>query len=272
MAKKIKDLIVWDVETTGLDPKNDYIIQLSAVKLDGKTFKVTDKRDYLINPQHKFVITPGALGTHGYTEEFIKKNGVPLKSIAQDFLDFIGDGDYVTYNGNNFDVKFIVKDFALAGFEFPIEGRKFYDAFAMECRFTPRNLSATYKKYTGQDLTGAHNSFNDVLATVAVFQKQLETHNLTLDDFSEWSENNILSPDGSIRNAAAPGEDLRIVFAVGKYKDSEIYKVMKEDPSYCKWWAENVASNYTKKVVRDYCIKKKKEEVKNTKSGKKSKK
>ena len=158
-----------------------------------------------------------------------------MKSIAQDFLDFIGDSDYLTYNGNSFDIKFIAKDLALAGYEFPIEGRKFYDAFAMECRFAPRNLSAVYKKYTGNDLNGAHNSFHDVLATVAVFQKQLEVNGLKLKDIGDWSENNILSPDGSIRNAAAPGEPLKIVFAVGKYKDSEIYKVMKEDPSYCKW-------------------------------------
>lgn len=264
------DLIVWDVETTGLDPKNDYIIQLSACKIDGETFKIKDKRDYLINPQHKFTITEGATRTHGYTEEFIKSNGVSLKSIAEDFLNFIGDGDYVTYNGNNFDVKFIVKDFALAGYEFPIDGKKFYDSYAMECRFNPRNLSSVYKKYTGQDLQGAHNSFNDVLATVAIFQKQIQKYNLTLDEIGQWNENNILSPDGSIRNAGAPGDDQMIVFAVGKYKDSDVYKIMKEDPSYCKWWAENVASNYTKKIVRDYCLNKKKEEKK-SKSRKKNK-
>lgn len=260
-----KTIVAWDVETTGLDPKNDYIIQLSAVKIDTKTFKLVDKRDYIINPQHKFIITEGALRTHGYTEEFIKTNGVSMKSIAQDFLDFIGDSDYLTYNGNSFDIKFIAKDLALAGYEFPIEGRKFYDAFAMECRFAPRNLSAVYKKYTGNDLNGAHNSFHDVLATVAVFQKQLEVNGLKLKDIGDWSENNILSPDGSIRNAAAPGEPLKIVFAVGKYKDSEIYKVMKEDPSYCKWWAENVASNYTKKVVREYCLKMQKKDKKSKK-------
>lgn len=267
-----KTLVVWDVETTGLDPKNDYIIQLSAVKLDGD-LKLIDKRDYVICPQHKFIIAENATKVHGYTEEFIKKNGVTIKSIAQDFIDFIGESDYVTYNGNTFDIKFIVKDFALAGFEFPIEGKRFYDAFAMECRFNPRNLSAVYERYTGEKLEGAHNSFNDVLATAQVLRKQLETHNLTLDDVKDWNENNMLSPDGSIRNAAGPGENMKIVFAVGKYKDSEIYKVMKEDPSYCKWWAENVASKYTLKVVREYCKKKKAEEDKKSKkSVKKSKK
>lgn len=267
MAKQ-KDLVVWDVETTGLDPKNDYIIQLSACKLDGKTLQLKAKFDKLIVPQHKFIITEGATKAHGYTEEFVKKNGVTLKSIAQEFLDFIDGCDYVTYNGNNFDVKFAVKDFALAGYEFPIENKKFYDVYAMECRFSPRHLAAIYKKYTGLEMQGAHNSFNDVLATIAVFQKQIEMHNLDLKEIGEWNENNMLSPDGSIRNAAGPGEDMRIVFAVGKYKDSDIYKIMKEDPSYCKWWAENVASNYTKKIVREYCKKMQKNDKKTKKAKK----
>lgn len=253
----MKDIIAFDTETTGLDTKNDYIIQLSACKLDGATLNIKDKRNYIIVPQHKFTISPGALKTHGYTEEFIKENGVTLKSIARDFLDFIGDSDYLSYNGNTFDIKFLVKDFALAGYEFPIDNRKFYDSFAMECRFTPRTLSAVYKRYTGQEMVGAHDSFNDVLATIHVFKKQLETHNLTLDDIKDWNENNILSPDGTIRNAALPGDPQRIVFAVGKYKDSEIYKIACEDPSYIKWWADNVASNYTKKIVRQYLLEQK---------------
>ena len=71
----MKDIIAFDTETTGLDTKNDYIIQLSACKLDGATLNIKDKRNYIIVPQHKFTISPGALKTHGYTEEFIKENG-----------------------------------------------------------------------------------------------------------------------------------------------------------------------------------------------------
>ena len=43
---------------------------------------------------------------------------------------------------------------------------------------------------------------------------------------------------------------------------------MKEDPSYCKWWAENVASNYTKKIVREYCKKMQKGDKKTKKAKK----
>ena len=253
----MKDIIAFDVETTGLDPKNDYIIQLSACKIDGVNFNIKDKRNYMISPQHKFVMSPGAQKAHGYTEEFIKEVGVSLKSIAKDFLDFIGDSDYLSYNGNTYDIKFLIKDFKLAGYDFPIEGRKFYDSYAMECKFSPRTLSAVYQKYTGQEMHGAHDSFNDVLATIQIFKKQIENHNLTLDEIQKWSENNILSPEGSIRNASNSEESDIIVFAYGKYKDSEIYKICCEDPSYVKWWSENIASDYTKKILRQYLLKQK---------------
>jgi hypothetical protein len=105
----------------------------------------------------------------------------------------------------------------------------------------------------GVDMQGAHDAASDVLATIDIFREQLRTQGVTLNDISNWNENKLLSPDGSIRDAAAPGEPRRIVFTIGKYKDSEFYKVCKEDPSYIRWWADNVASNYTRKVCREYC-------------------
>ena len=52
-----KDIIAFDVETTGLDQKNDYIIQLALYKIDGETLMLKDKKDYYILPQHKFTIS-----------------------------------------------------------------------------------------------------------------------------------------------------------------------------------------------------------------------
>lgn len=262
-----KDIIAFDVETTGLDQKNDYIIQLALYKIDGETLMLKDKKDYYILPQHKFTISEQAFETHGISEEFLKDNGQKLMDIGEEILKYIGDCDYLTYNGNNFDIRFMIKDFELAGYEFPMDNRRFYDAYAMECRFTPRNLSNVYKKYMGEEMRGAHDAGSDVLATIAVFQKQLETHMLTLDDIGDWSENNILAPCGSIRNAAINGEPMKLVFSIGKYRDSDIYKVMKEDPSYIKWWSQNVAAKRTLKIARDYC--KEQQALENPKKSKK---
>ena len=247
-----KYIVCYDVETTGLNPKEDFIIQLSAVKFDKSTFEVTMKKSWYIKPAHQYTISPQAQAVHGLSKEFIETNGVYFKEIYSELIEMISDADILTYNGNSFDIKFLNEECKRWGLELPIIGKKFYDSFSMECRFHPRNLSSVYKNYTGEELEGAHDALTDVLATVKVFQKQMEKFNLDYNEIDDWQENNLLTPDGSIRNTAAAGHPLMIVFSHGKYKDSEFMDVCRTDPSYIKWYMENVASDYTKNILREY--------------------
>ena len=247
-----KFIVCWDVETTGLNPKEDFILQLAATKFAKDTFERIESKKWYIKPAHNYTISPQAQAVHGLTKEFIDANGIYFKEVASEFFKMIEDADLLTYNGNSFDIKFLNEECKRWNLQLPITGKKFYDSFAMECRFTPRNLSAVYKNYTGEELQDAHDALADVNATVTVFQKQFEKHELTYDMIDTWTENNLLTPDGTIRNAGAPGDDLVIVFAVGKYKDSEFMQVAKTDPGYIKWYMENLASDYTKSVLANY--------------------
>lgn len=246
-----KYLVAYDVETTGLSTQNDFIIQLSCIKLEKDTLNEIDRRDWYVKPAHAYTIDPKATEVHGLTKEFIEANGKTIKEIADDFLNFIENADFLTYNGNTFDIQFLYKDFNMFGYDLKLEERMFYDAYAMECKFKPRTLSYIYHDYTGKILDGAHNAIKDVEATVEVFKKQKE---IFLED--KWEnvdnmpENMLLTPDGSIRRPAY-GSEL-IVFARGKYKDCEFMEICKKDASYVKWFMENVASNYTQKVLRNY--------------------
>lgn len=248
-------IVAWDVETTGLNPKEDFIIQLACVKFDKKTGSILKTNKWYIKPAHAYTISPKAQEVHGLSKEFIEENGVYFKDIVAEFFEMISDADLLTYNGNSFDIKFLNEECKRWGIELPIYGKKFYDSFSMECRFNPRNLSAVYEKYMGHVFENAHDALSDVMATVKVFQAQMKTQNLTYDDIDQFQENNLLTPDGTIRNVAATGEDMVIVFAVGKYKDSEFMEVSKKDPSYIKWYMENLASDYTKRVLKDYYAK-----------------
>lgn len=247
----------FDVETTGLSPQEDYIIQLAMVKFDAKTFQIVDTRMWYIEPIHAYTITPGAFDAHGLTKEFLKQNGVCIKDIASEIIDFVKDSDYLTYNGNSFDVKFICKDLELVGFQFPLEDKVFYDAFSIYKIYHPSTLSAVYKNLTGKDLEGAHDALADVKATIEVFKALKEEQNVELEELAEMKENQMLSPEGSIRRATNMGEEGDyIVFAIGKYKDAEFCETFKKDFGYCKWFLENVASNYTKKMLREYYLRK----------------
>ena len=252
-----KNIVTFDVETTGLHPQEDYIIQLAMVKIAADTFQTIDTRKWYIKPIHAYTITQGAFEAHGLTKEFIEANGVNLKDIAPEIIEFVKDCDYLTYNGNSFDVKFIHKDLAIVGYEFPMEGKVFYDAFSIYKIYHPSTLSAVYKIMTGKELEDAHDALADVKATIAVFEALQKEQNVSLQELAEMKENQMLSPEGSIRRATNMGEDGDyIVFAIGKYKDAEICAVLQKDYGYVKWFLTNVASDYTKNVLREYCKRK----------------
>lgn len=251
----MRNICCYDVETSGLSTKDDFILQLSAVKFNPETFEILGERNWYVNPMRKYEISEGAFAAHGITKEFIEENGRPMYEVAPEFLEFCKDCDFLSYNGNGFDIRIIYKDFQLEGIEFPMD-REFYDSYMMDVKMNPRTLGALYKRMTGKELEGAHNALNDVMATIEIFKKQME--GLDYEDVKEWPENKILTPDGSIRYRDINDPEGDIVFSIGKYKDKEFMSVYESDYNYIKWFLNNVATDYTKAILRDYYKKNKK--------------
>lgn len=249
-----KYIAVVDVETTGLSKQSDRIIQLSAIKWNPTEKKILGQWNHYIKPSGKWTISAGAAGITGLTDGFIEEHGESLGDLIPDFIQFIHDCDILTYNGNSFDITFLASDFSREGFEFPMAGRVFYDSMLMEFKLCPRNLAAVFNKYTGKSMEDAgldaHDSLSDVKATLAVFIKQ--TENIPLEELCTWPENQLVSPEGSIRNISAPGHKPVYVMAVGKYKDQEIFELAKKDVGYLTWARNNLFSQYTLKVLSGY--------------------
>ena len=95
--------IILDTETTGLDPATgDRIVEIGAVELlnhlpTGRTFHV------YINPERD--MPKEAEAVHGLSSAFLKDKPV-FASIAQDFIEFIGDSVLIIHNAS-FDMAFI---------------------------------------------------------------------------------------------------------------------------------------------------------------------
>lgn len=253
----MKNIVAFDVETTGLNKTQDHIIQLSAIKFNPETFKVLGKHNWYIRPEKEFAISPSAQSVHGISKEFLLEHGILLREIGPKFIEFCKDCDILTYNGNKFDIQFICKDLAEIDLEFDLTGRTFFDSYAIECRMHPRNLAAVYQRRTGKILEGAHNALNDIDATIEVFHSQLEDLTklgMSYDDISAMEENNLFCAEGTLRNASDVPNEPMVVFAVGKYKDSEFLHVLNTDPDYIRWYLGTVGI-YTKQYLRDYCKK-----------------
>jgi len=236
------EIVCFDVETTGLNPLTNHIIQLSMIRFNSKTFEVVVEKNWYVRPLiDTFEMEPSAEAVHGLSKEFIMENGVKLSEIYPEIIEILGDCDVLTYNGNAFDVGFLYNDLKEYGL-FIDFNRKFYDAYTIECGRNSRRLVDVYKRYTGNDLENAHDALSDVKATIEVFKYQgLDNQ----DDFDK-PEFNIISPEGWLMRM----DDGTIVFTKGKYSRKPIADVCKIDPSYIKWVFEN-CSEMTKQTIKN---------------------
>ncbi len=95
--------IVLDTETTGFDPETgDRLVEIGAVELVGHMPTGNQYHQY-INPERD--VPESAVEVHGLTLDFLRDKP-KFASVAQDFLDFIGDAKLVIHNAA-FDMKFL---------------------------------------------------------------------------------------------------------------------------------------------------------------------
>lgn len=174
-----KDLVVFDVETTGLSVSKDRIVQLAMIKVfaDGRAL---EERCRLVNPG--IPIPAEASEVHGITDDKVK-NEPTFSKLAKGIRGFIGDSDLATYNGNRFDIPLLMEEFERANLPLDMTGRMTVDAQRIFHKMEPRNLSAAFRFYTGEKMEGAHDAGVDTRATLKVLLGQIKKYDgIDLED------------------------------------------------------------------------------------------
>ena len=106
--------IVFDTETTGLDPlTGDKIVEIGAVELinhipTGKTYH------QYINPERD--VPEEVVKVHGLTTEYLKDFPI-FADIAQEWIDFIGEDGVLVAHNAPFDMKFVNYELQRIGYE-----------------------------------------------------------------------------------------------------------------------------------------------------------
>jgi DNA polymerase-3 subunit epsilon len=95
------DFVVIDVETTGLDPYSDEIIELAALKVINH--RIEDTFQCLIKPE--FPISGYITRINGITNEMVKDSPV-IAEVLPNYLEFLGDSILFGHN-IRFDINFI---------------------------------------------------------------------------------------------------------------------------------------------------------------------
>ena len=161
-----KTIVVFDIETTGLDHENDQIIELGAVKIENGN--IIEKFSTFVKPTKK--IPYEVVDLTGITEEMVA-DAPPIDLVIKEFYDFTRDCVLSGHNVINFDIKFIKREGENHGLEFNnsiIDTMN--EARASKLKITRYNLG-TVTKALGIVLEGAHRAWNDAYATAQVLLK-----------------------------------------------------------------------------------------------------
>ena len=267
-----KPLVVFDLETTGLDIVNDRIIQLSFIKVypDGKE----ERGDHLINPGRH--IPEMITELTGIDDEKVK-DAPSFKQISTTLAETFKGCDFAGFNSNRFDVPMLAEEFLRAGIDFDFSKCRLIDAQAIFHKMERRNLAAAYKFYCGRKMEEdfeAHRADQDTEATYRVLMGELDMYSKEqqdederflpndMDFLAEFSKQNdnvdfagrmiwapITDKEGKPLTDKDGKPQLQEVFNFGKYKDYPVAEVLKKDPGYYSWMLGADFPNNTKQVL-----------------------
>jgi len=243
----MKNLVVFDIETTGLDRNKDYIIQFAGIKINRETNKVIEEKNIYIQPIGHYQISIQAYFKHYIKPEFLKDKPY-FKDVANEILEFIKDCDILTYNGNNFDIPFLVNEFIRVGIEYTFTNVNCYDAYLEERRRNGIMLEDTYKRYKGKSMEECglttHDAFSDIKATYTIFYAQQKQ--------KEYLPEKIFGDDNIITMQDFQGT-ICPCFTVGKYKSLSVAFVATIDKNYLNWCVNDSNFNQnTKNFIKQY--------------------
>lgn len=243
-----KNIVAFDIETTGLDKNKDHIIQISMVKFDSSTYEIVDTYSTYIRPIGEYVMSIPA-----YLKHKLKPNDLidkpTINDVADKIIEFFADCDVLTYNGNKFDIPFLNNELAIVNKHVDFTSRNCYDSCLEERRRNPNNLESVYKRYVGQTMeeTGyqAHDALSDVNATIKIFEHQMNNENFEPDK--------IYGDSGMVTNQEFEGRILPC-FSYGKYRSVPLQFVKRIDENYIKWTLSGKSGidNDTKKFIEEY--------------------
>ena len=267
-----RPLIVFDLETTGLDFIRDRIIQISYIKVSPEGTE--ERENIFVNPERP--IPHEVVELTGITDDDVK-DAPTFKTLAPQLCEKFKGCDFAGYNSNHFDIPMLAEEFLRAGIDFDFSKVRLIDAQTIFHKMERRNLAAAYKFYCGRKMEDdftAHRADEDTEATYRVLMGELDKYapgvqeepdrvlENDMDSLAEFSKQNdnvdfagrivwkpVIGADGKPVLDADGKEQKVEVFNFGKYKGRPVADVLRTDIGYYSWMMGGDFTFNTKQVL-----------------------
>lgn len=164
--KYTPNYVIFDLETTGISPNYDEVIEISALKVKGG--EVVDEFNTLVNPGRK--IPFGTTKVNGITNAMVAE-APAFSHVLAEFLDFAEGLVLVGHNIARFDMKFIWRDAEQYFGEIP--QNNYVDTLQVARKHLPKmehHRLVDLAEYYGISSEGAHRALNDCYMNQKVYE------------------------------------------------------------------------------------------------------
>lgn len=180
--KYTPNYVIFDLETTGISPNYDEVIEISALKVKGG--EVVDEFNTLVNPGRK--IPFGATKVNGITNAMVAE-APAFSHVLAEFLDFAEGLVLVGHNIARFDMKFIWRDAEQYFGEIP--QNNYVDTLQVARKHLPKmdhHRLVDLAEHYGISSEGAHRALNDCYMNQKVYEcmvaEMREAHQKRLEE------------------------------------------------------------------------------------------
>jgi len=241
-----RPLAVLDIETTGVVPLHDRIVEIAILRMEQDGRSATFHKR--INPG--IPIPPEASSVHGIRDEDVV-DCPSFRELAGKIAEILSGCDLVGYNVIKFDIPFLQSEFTRTQMSFSLDQSRVIDAWRIFQRKEPRDLASALRFYCKEQLSSAHSAAADAEACWRVLSAQLNAYGdlplevTALQDFCNPHDDRFVDRDRKFE-----WRHNQATVAFGRNRGRSLKEMAKVDPGFLEWMLKSDFAQETKEIAK----------------------